>query len=212
MKLAHADVIVKRLMLKSPTIFPSRLSVLSHLLLREPFAYWGSDGKLHVDGLKETNPRKAVMNIPKDLQEPLIIDKDIKKLIPDFYKSRVVEREMKLMQYKYIEANIDVFASCNFDSQRSITSQELTVLASHPLLFNMPENIDNSWKKACGELIEAIIKALCTEHSLNSTELHSLKSWDSVFWFNLFEKMWAVKELLQPRVKSIAILQAMMKE
>jgi hypothetical protein len=76
----------------------------------------------------------------------------------------------------------------------------------------MPENIDNSWKKACGELIEAIIKALCTEHSLNSTELHSLKSWDSVFWFNLFEKMWAVKELLQPRVKSIAILQAMMNE
>lgn len=209
MKLDHSTIIVKRHMLRSPSIFPSRMTVLAHLLFREPFAFWGSDGKVHVADTPETNPRKAVMTIPKNLQEPLDFDKDLKKLMPDFYKSRIVDREMQIMQLKYVEANIDTFAAYTFDSQRGVSSQELTALSMNPLIFNIPDNVESSWKKACGELVEAVIKTVVRDHFMHHMDINDEKNWDSSFWFKMFEKFSAVREQLQTRKKAIETLQLM---
>lgn len=57
MKLTHAEIIVKRIMLKHPLISESRLAVLSQIFLRDPDAAWGEDGRIHVYNIKETLQR-----------------------------------------------------------------------------------------------------------------------------------------------------------
>lgn len=204
MKLTHADIIVKRTMLEHPLISKSRLSVLSQILLREPDAHWGADGRVHVYGVKETNPRKAVMKMPAHLSQPIDIDKEIQKLMPDYYEARLVERELEFMQYAFIEKNIDCFAKRNLSHQAKFDVKVLTATASNPLIFNVPDNVEASWKKAALEVIDAAIQALLENEfiarSLNGEKNDPLKAihWKMGYWAIMYEKLYNARERLSP--------------
>lgn len=202
MKLTHADIIVKRTMLECPLTSKSRLAVLSQILLREPDAQWGVDGRVHVYGVKETNPRKAVMKMPSHLSQPIEIDKEIQKLMPDYYEARLVERELEVMQYAFIEKNIDCFAKRNLSHQAKFDVKVLTANASNPLIFNVPDNVEASWKKAALELMDAAIQALLENEfiarSLNGEKNDPLKAihWKMGYWASIYEKFYNAREKL----------------
>lgn len=204
MKLTHADIIVKRTMLEHPLISKSRLSVLSQILLREPDAHWGADGRVHVYGVKETNSRKAVMKIPAHLSQPIEVDEELQKLMPDYYEARLVERELEVMQYAFIEKNIDCFAKRNLSHQAKFDVKVLTANASNPLIFNVPDNVEASWKKAVLEVIDAAIQALLENEfiarSLNGEKNDPLKAihWKMGYWASMYEKFYNAREKLSP--------------
>lgn len=204
MKLTHADIIVKRIMLESPLTSRSRLSVLSHILLREPFAQWGVDGRVHVYGVKETNPRKATMKMPAHLTQPIEIDKELQKLMPDYYEARLVERELEVMQHTFMEKNIDCFAKYNLSHQAKFDVEVLTANAANPLIFNIPDNVENSWKKAVLEVIDVAIQALLAtkfiSRSLNGEKNDPLQAihWKMGYWFSMYEKFYNTREKLSP--------------
>lgn len=204
MKLTHADIIVKRTMLEHPLISKSRLSVLSQILLREPDAHWGADGRIHVYGVKETNPRKAVMKIPAHLAQPLDIDKELQKLMPDYYEARLVERELEVMQYAFMEKNIDCFAKRNLSHQAKFDVEVLTANASNPLILSIPDNVEDSWKKASLEVMDAAIQALLATkfiaRSLNGEKNDPLQAihWKMGYWFAMYEKFYNAREKLSP--------------
>ena len=204
MKLTHSDIIVKRTMLEHPLISKSRLSVLSQILLREPDAHWGADGRVHVYGVKETNPRKAVMKMPAHLSQPIEIDEELHKLMPDYYEARLVERELEVMQYAFIEKNIDCFAKRNLSHQAKFDVKVLTANASNPLIFNVPDNVESSWKKAALEVMDAAIQALLENEfiarSLNGEKNDPLKAihWKMGYWASMYEKFYNAREKLSP--------------
>lgn len=204
MKLNHAEIIVKRIMLEHPLISKSRLAVLSQILLRDPDAQWGTDGRVHVYGVKETNPRKAVMKIPAHLAQPLDIDKEIQELMPDYYEARLVERELEVMQYSFMEKNIDCFAKRNLSHQEKFNVEILTANAANPIIFNIPDNVEDSWKKAALEVMDAAIQSLLAEkfiaRSLNGEKNDPLQSihWRMGYWFAMYEKFYNAREKLSP--------------
>lgn len=212
MKLTHAEIIVKRIMLTSPLTSKSRLSVLSHVLLREPFAQWGQDGCVHIHKVKETNPRKAVMTMPEHLVQPIDIDKELQEMMPDYYAARLVERELEIMQYAFMEKNIDIYAKNNLSHQPGLEVEVLTANASNPLIFNIPDNVEASWKKAALEVVEAVILALKNEKfiskSLNGEKNDPLKAenWRMGYWASMYEKFHNVREQLSPPVSNRAVL------
>lgn len=204
MKLTHAEIIVKRIMLKYPLTSQSRLAVLSQIFLRDPDAQWGEDGRIHVYNIKETNPRKAVMLMPAHLLQPIEIDKELQEIVPDFYAAQNVEREFALMQHAFIEKNIDVFAKKTLSHQPGLTAEVLTANARNPLIFSIPDNVEASWKKAALEVIDAVIKALKDEKfiskSLNGERNDPLKAenWRSGYWASMYEKFYHAREKLSP--------------
>jgi hypothetical protein len=204
MKLTHAEIIVKRIMLKHPLISQSRLAVLSQIFLRDPDAAWGEDGRIHVYNIKETNPRKAVMSMPEYVLQPIEIDKELQAIVPDFYAAQSVEREFERMQYVFIEKNIDVFAKKTLSHQHGLTAEVLTVNARNPLIFCIPDNVEASWKKAALEVIDAVIKALKDEKfiskSLNGERNDPLKAenWRTGYWASMYEKFYHAREKLSP--------------
>lgn len=204
MKLTHADIIVKRFMLEYPLTCKSRLSVLSQILLRDPDAQWGADGRVHVYGVKETNPRKAVMKMPAHLAQPLDIDKEIQKMMPDHCEAQLVERELEIMQHAFMEKNIDCFAKRNLSHQAKFDVKVLTANASNPLIFNVPDNVEDSWKKAALEVMDAAIQALlATEfiaRSLNGEKNDPLQAihWKMGYWASMYEKFYNAREKLSP--------------
>jgi len=212
MKLTHAEIIVKRIMLISPLTSKSRLSVLSQIFLRDPDAHWGEDGRIHVYKIKETNPRKAVMSMPDHLVKPLVIDKEIQEMMPDYYEARLVERELEIMQYSFMEKNIDIYAKKNLSHQPGLKAEVLTANASNPLIFNIPDNVEASWKKAALEVVEAVILALKNEKfiskSLNGEKNDPLKAenWRMGYWASMYEKFHNVREQLSPPVSNRAVL------
>lgn len=212
MKLNHAEIIVKRTMLDSPLISKSRLAVLSHILLREPFAQWGEDGCVHVHNVKETNPRKAVMKKLDHLEKPLDINKELQELVPDFYEARLVEREMEIMQYAFMEKHIDCFAKHNMSHQAGLKAEVLTANAKNALIFSIPDNVEASWKKASLEVIDAVLLALREEkfiaRNLNGEKNDPLKAenWRMGYWASMYEKFHNVREQLSPPVSNRAVL------
>lgn len=212
MKLTHAEIIVKRIMLNSPLTSKSRLAVLSHILLREPFAQWGEDGCVHVHNVKETNPRKAVMSMPNHLVQPLAIDKEIQEMMPDFYDARLVERELEIMQYAFMEKNIDIYAKKNLSHQPGLKAEVLTANAMNALIFNVPDNVESSWKKASLEVIDAVLSALIEEKfiskNLNGERNDPLKAenWRMGYWASMYEKFHNAREKLLPPVSNCAAL------
>lgn len=212
MKLTHAEIIVKRIILQRPFISESRLAVLSQIFLRDPDAHWGEDGCIHVYKIKETNPRKSVMSMPKHLLQPIAIDKDLQEIVPDFYAAQIVEREFELMQYAFIEKNIDVFAKKTLSHQPGLKAEVLTANARNPLIFSIPNNVEDSWKKAALEVIDAVIKALKDEKfiskSLNGEKNDPLKAenWRMGYWASMYEKFHNVREQLSPPVSNRAVL------
>ena len=208
MNLTHAEIIVKRIMLKHPLISQSRLAVLSQIFLRDPDAAWGEDGRIHVYNIKETNPRKAVMSMPDHLLQPIDIDKELQKIVPDFYAAQSVEREFERMQYAFIEKNIDVFAKKTLSHQPGLTAEVLTANARNPLIFSIPDNVEDSWKKAALEVMDAVIKALKDEKfiskSLNGECNDPLKAenWRTGYWASMYEKFYHAREKLSPNIVS----------
>lgn len=213
MKLTHAEIIVKRIMLTSPLTSKSRLSVLSHVLLREPFAQWGEDGCVHIHNVKDSNPRKSVMSMPDHLVKPLDIDKEIQEMMPDYYEARLVDRELEIMQYAFMEKNIDIFAKRNLSHQPGLEVEVLTANASNPLIFNIPDNVEASWKKAALEVVEAVILALKNEKfiskNLKGEKNDPLKAenWRMGYWASMYEKFHNVREQLSPPVSNRAVLE-----
>lgn len=208
MKLTHAEIIVKRIMLKHPLISESRLAVLSQIFLRDPDAAWGEDGRIHVYNIKETNPRTAVMSMPEHLVQPLAIEKELQEMIPDFYAAKLVEREFEIMQYAFIEKNIDVFAKKTLSHQPGLEAEVLTANARNPLIFSIPDNVEASWKKAALEVMDAVIKALKDEKfiskSLNGERNDPLKAenWRTGYWASMYEKFYHAREKLSPNIVS----------
>lgn len=212
MKLTHAEIIVKRIMLTSPLTSKSRLSVLSHILLREPFAQWGEDGCVHIYKVKETNPRKAVMSMPNHLVKPLDIDKEVQEMMPDYYESRLVERELEILQYTFIEKNIDVFAKNNLSHQPGLKAEELTANSRNALIFSIPDNVESSWKKASLEVINAVLLALMEEkfisRNLKGEKNDPLKAenWRMGYWASMYEKFHNAREKLTPPISNCAVI------
>jgi hypothetical protein len=211
MKLNHADIIVKRTMLKNPLTSKSRLAVLSHILLREPFAQWGADGCVHVDGVKETNPRKAVLLLPRHLVKPLDMDEEIQTMMPDYYEAKLVERNLEIMQYSFMEKNIDVFAKRNLSHQPGLDVEVLKANAANPLIFNVPDNVEASWKKAALEVIDAAMLALKKENfisvGLDGKAKDPLNSanWSMGYWACMYKKFHTAREKIAQPVNDLAV-------
>jgi len=212
MKLNHAEIIIKRMMLENPTISSSRLLVLAQVLLREPCAYWGDDGCVHIHGIKETNPRKAVLKLPAHLQKSMYIDPELQKSIPDFYAARLVERELELTQFAFIEKHIDSLAKYTLTHQKEFNTDTLSATSDKSLIFNVPANIEASWKTAAIELVDAIVAGLLKHHyiskgisSHNKKDPMDLMSWKGGYWFAMYQKFKAIQESLKPPISEQAV-------
>lgn len=212
MKLNHAEIIVKRTMLNNPTISTSRLLVLAQILLREPYAYWGEDGCVHIHGVKETNPRKAVLNLPEHLQKPLDIDPELQKSIPDFYAARHVERELELNQFAFIEKHIDSLAKYTLSHQKEFNIDTLAATSDKALIFSIPTNVEASWKAATIELVDAVVASLMKTKFISrgissqfKKDPMELTSWLGGYWFAMYQKFKAIQESLTPPVSEKAV-------
>lgn len=134
--------------------------------------------------------------------QPIDIDKELQKIVPDFYAAQSVEREFERMQYAFIEKNIDVFAKKTLSHQPGLTAEVLTANARNPLIFSIPDNVEASWKKAALEVLDAVIKALKDEKfiskSLNGERNDPLKAenWRTGYWASMYEKFYHAREKL----------------
>lgn len=212
MKLTHADIVVKRTMLGNPTISSSRLLVLAQILLRDPYAYWGEDGCAHVHGIKETNPRKAILKLPEHLLKPMDIDPELQKAIPDFYAARHVERELELHQFAFIEKHIDSLAKYTLSHQKEFDTDKLSSTSDKALIFSIPANIEASWKAAATELVDAIVAGLMqTKYiskgisSTHKKDPMDLMSWKGGYWFAMYQKFKAIQDSLKTPISDQAV-------
>lgn len=146
--------------------------------------------------------------MPEHLVQPLAIEKELQEMIPDFYAAKLVEREFEIMQYAFIEKNIDVFAKKTLSHQPGLEAEVLTANARNPLIFSIPDNVEASWKKAALEVMDAVIKALKDEKfiskSLNGERNDPLKAenWRTGYWASMYEKFYHAREKLSPNIVS----------
>ncbi len=144
------DLLVKRMMIEFPTLYPNRFEALAEVFTNSCFE-WNDDGTIaEIFRLKDLPPETMVVKYEQELaqwKEKAEKDEDWAK---QYNYKYIAEAEVKLMLAKHRAANIDIYAS-EYTNVHYDTIV-LWLFGARPskywLVNNKPEVVDEEWRLA----------------------------------------------------------------
>lgn len=166
------DLHVKRLMLRAPTIFPSRWSVLQHIFLHIGTGYgWTGKGVMaSIYDRDQTMPESMDMS---DLDEPPMRGHDRPEMAQFVAVDRVRLGQKKLLR-EYIAANIDVYASSLELGDATVAYSILPSSLAHSPLGQVPKEgpLDREWALAADAVATKLLGEL--SRRLDKNNIHEV--------------------------------------
>jgi len=190
MLLKPAEINIKNHIIKNPQIFQSRSDVLHYVLLVDSGSSWGKNGTVYSHDISRLNPVNFVLNtgdFPK-LNELSIPDQ--------------INVQIEWAKYQIIEQYIDTIVSCEMPYEHGVKRSNFSHLNQYSLIFHVPDNIEDSWRKAVLEVVEAVIvankEAYCKDSRANGD---SALDWVYPFAFDNHTKLIDVRNRLTPKIE-----------
>ena len=211
------DLHVKQLMLRSPSMFPTRWSVLEHIFLHIGTGYgWTRQGTVASIYEKKNSPMPSGMDMSDLEHEAELLDESAARFKErglddvDFDRKQRVSLGMRRVQREYIAANIDVYASEDL-GERGVAAKLLPSSLGDTPLGQVPTSgkVDRDWALAADEVTVKLLGYL--GHQLSEGNDASLLDWQKKRYEQLQAQARETLAALEPVTKKSAGRQAVAK-
>ncbi len=187
MPLAPAEINIKNHIIKYPLLFQSRMDVLKHVLIRDPESEWLPDGTILSRKISLEDDPAGKIDLP-DFP------------ISGLKSNQSITNQIIVSKLKIIEENFDFVVANTMEFEKPFTTTDLHSLNNYSLLFNLPENIESSWKKAVVDLTDVSIIVLRNEYCKNNCSGHSVDDWTYPMHFEQFKKLKDIQKKFLPTI------------
>lgn len=187
MALAPAEINIKNHIIRYPLLFQSRMDVLKHVLIRDPESKWMPDGTIRSNHISVDDTIDGKINL-SDFP------------ISEFTSERSISNSIIVAKLKIIEQNFDFVVSNKMDFENPIIKDDLTSLNEYSLIFNLPENIEDSWKNAVRQLAFEISIFLKNECCKNNCDGADVEHWLYPFYFEQYKKIQDIQKKFMPTI------------
>lgn len=196
MALAPAEINIKNHIIKFPDLFQSRFSVLKFVLLSDPESCWAQDGIIysrHISTQDVSNPKLNTSHLP-----------DVPSELADLCATHItpiqIHRELELAKYLVIEKHLDTIVKVEMPDEKAMSAADVRQINEYSLIFQVPDNIEASWRVAVREILQAAIIATKQEYCKHQCDGSHADHWVYPFAFTTYHKLLGEQKRFTPKL------------
>lgn len=196
MALEPAEINIKNHIIKYPDLFQSRLAVLKFVLFTDPESCWAQDGTIYsrnISGQDVVNPKLNTSSLPA-------VPKELEALCDAHVTPMQVHREIELAKYQVIEKHLDTIVKASLPNEVAFTAADVRQINEYSLIFQVPDNVDASWRAAVREVLQVAIMATKQEYCNHQSDGSHVHHWGYPFAFEIYHKLVGEQQRFMPKI------------
>lgn len=167
------DLLVKRMMLAYPTLYPNRFMALAEAFTNSCF-YWDANGCIvDQDAFDVVSPDEMVATRTAELnkQNERINSPTRHECFKSLDERYLAETEAELLMLRHVAKNIDIYASeftgVDYNTiQNWLFNLERRGISEYWVINNKPDVVDEEWRVAIREWLQQIIPTVNSNYGI----------------------------------------------